>query len=92
MQKQLIELEEITRKIMHEQRNDEEEADFLTELIDEKPATTSMDVMKTEEKNFLDKYHTEIKKNIPPDLEKPVEIFKKLLKSEDVCFYLAINN
>lgn len=72
---------------MHEQRNDEEEADFLTELIDEKPATTAMDVMKTEEKFYLDKYHTEIKKNIPPELEKPVEMFKKLLKYEDVLYF-----
>ncbi len=84
--KQLIELEEITKKFINEQRNDEEEADFLTELMDEKPfEQQKIDEIEKEARFYSENNGKEVKKSVPPpELEKTVELFKRLLKSNDV--------
>lgn len=70
---------------MHEYKNDEEEADFLTDMIDERPFKQSaMDVLKNEGVQLANTHNEEVRKTIPPELEKTLEIFKKFLKSQEV--------
>ena len=74
---------------MNEQRNDEEEADFLTEMMEEKPQNFSqqpLEDLHKEAKFYMPINSEAVKKTIPPDLEKTLELFKKLLKSNEVNF------
>jgi hypothetical protein len=84
-------MEEITKKLMNDQRNDEEEADFLTELMEEKPNFGfggRVEEMQKDAHFYLSKKFDEAKKGIPPELEKTLELFKKLLKSKEVNMFL----
>lgn len=87
-------MEEITKKLMSEQRNDEEEADFLVEMMEEKPHSVfgeqGLEEMQNEAKFYLPSNYEEVKKGIPPDLEKTLEMFKKLLKIKEVNKFVFI--
>ena len=73
---------------MNDQRNDEEEADFLTEMMEEKPnlgfGQRLEEMQKDAARFYVPKKYEDAKKNIPPELERTFEIFKKLLKSKEV--------
>lgn len=84
-------MEEITKKLINEQRNDEEEADFITEMMEEIPHTEfgqgGLKEMQKEARFYLPSNFEEVKKGIPPDLEKTLDMFKKLLKHKEVFFF-----
>ena len=73
---------------MNDQRNDEEEADFLTEMMEEKPNLgifgQRLEEIQKDARFYMPKKYEEAKKNIPPELERTFELFKKLLKSKEV--------
>ena len=84
----MIELEEITKKFINELRNDEEEADFLTELMDENPFEQQrIDEIQKKARFYSENNGKDFKKSVPPpELEKTVESFKRFLKSNEVKF------